>query len=559
MKGIRIKWHAGVLLAIFLQLMLLAGSAQADYGWSWDDTITVTANDGVLLSANLFTPQETYDGETFPAILMPNSWLMEEHEYFAQALTLCKKGYLVLSYSVRGWGTSGGMVNVGGEKDMADIRSMVDWIVANTPVAGVERNDDGDVVSDDGVLLGMCGISLGGGLSVLGAAHDTRIKAVMAMVPWGDLQDALYLGQSPKTVWHKGMLIGGGHLMATMDPELDEVTDMLFNHQHDNLEYILGWALSRSPINYLDAYNDPNRDLAICLSNNLQDELFTPNQIIPFFESITCTKRLDLNLGIHPSAELGGLAGLPNAVWDNVYDWFDTHLKGEETGIMDRKIFSIQDKRTGERYYMDDLASATEEETYYLGYRPWYRLYGKLAASSQETSSTNTIKSGPLSGAMLGIPILSPFLEAHTRIFNVTASMPLINKYRAAIFTTERFTEDRTILGTPTMDLKITPTNDRVQLIGHLYAVNDFGIGTLITHAPLTLLEYDSLMPAAVPGEPVRVSMEFISTAYTVPKGYRVMLVIDTEDMAYAKPSDDSFRITFGYDDETRLNLPFKK
>ncbi len=37
------------------------------------------------------------------------------------------------------------------------------------------------------------------------------------------------------------------------------------------------------------------------------------------------------------------------------------------------------------------------------------------------------------------------------------------------------------------------------------------------------------------------------------------MRLIDTEDRVYAKRFGGDFRITFGYDAETRLHLPFKK
>ena len=583
------RWILALFMALLpLQSAMAMGNAPSEefhlapstYGWTYQETIHITnPADNVTLSANLFVPKEEMQGETFPALIFPNSWLMEEHEYWVQAKKFCEKGYIVLSYSARGWGQSDGTVNVGGPSDMADIAAIIDWVIANQPVKGVVRHEDGTVKDDSQALIGMCGISLGGGLSLMGAATDKRVKAVMAMVPWGDLADALYLNQSTKPVWQKGLLVGMGGLVANLDPYLETITEWLFNHEHaEHYDDIVPWAMARSPINYLPSYNDPQRNLAVCISTNLQDFLFTPNQILRFYYGLNVAhKRIDFNRGIHPSAEFPGLIGLPTVVWNRAYAWFDQHLKGVNTGILGNPPISIDNKSDKtKRHYLDQLyiqdinnkhlagtpygpiGNSITAQRLYPSSRPWYSYKGGLDASVPNSDS-QTIHSGLASGLTLGIPILSSLLEAHTNDLHVKTSLPLASRSKAIVFATDRLSQERTILGTPAMSLNLTPSNERVQLIAHLYSVDKLGIGTLITHAPLTLLESDRLLPSAVPGEAKTYTFNFITTAADIPKGHRLAIGIDTYDPSYGKASDDDFTLTFHYGEKTYIDIPWKE
>ncbi|VVS93224.1 CocE/NonD family hydrolase [Desulfoluna spongiiphila] len=580
-----IRWIAAFLLALApMQAAHAMGTlpsetfnlSPSDYRWTYQETLDITnPEDGVTLSCNLFLPEPKVSGETFPALVMPNSWLMEEHEYWVQAKTFCEKGYIVLSYSARGWGQSEGVVNVGGRKDTSDITALIDWLTANTPVTGVVKAPDGSVTDDSGAKIGMCGISLGGGLSLMGAAFDTRVKAVMAMVPWGDLVDSLYLNQSPKPVWVKAILVGMGDIAANLDPELSIITDQLFNHEHEaHFDTLLPWALDRSPINFLEKYNAEDRDLAVCISTNLQDFLFTPTQMLRFYYGLNvAAKRIDFNRGIHASSEGTGLVGIPNTVWNRSYAWFDEHLKGVDTGIMDNPPISIDNKSSSQRHYLDhlymkDINGAHLEgiqrppmendivpEKRYLTHRPWYSYKGGL--SSHAGDGSDTISSGLISGLTLGIPLLSSLLEAHTQALHITASLPLASRSKAIVFATERVGSTRTMVGTPTLSLTLTPSAERVQLIAHLYTVDALGIGTLISHAPLTLLESDRLMPSAEPGVAKTYEFNFITTAADVPKGHRLAVAIDTFDISYSRPSEEGFDITLHYGEGCFLEIPW--
>ena len=102
-------------------------------------------------------------------------------------------------------------------------------------------------------------------------------------------------------------------------------------------------------------------------------------------------------------------------------------------------------------------------------------------------------------------------------------------------------TQNMLIAGIPTLDLWVEPSNSKMQLIAHLYDVDEGGVGTLITHGPLTLHD-------ATPGQPVKVSIEMVAVAYEVPAGHHIALAIDTYDPQYSPPTLEPYEVDFLYD-----------
>src|SRR3954466_12766949 len=93
---------AAVLMAALVVLIPASPSAAA----STTTPLTffnLPAADGVALKANLITP--TTAGP-HPAIVFISSWALNDAEYLAQATSLAAAGYVVLSYTSRGfWGS----------------------------------------------------------------------------------------------------------------------------------------------------------------------------------------------------------------------------------------------------------------------------------------------------------------------------------------------------------------------------------------------------------------------------------------------------------------------
>lgn len=519
-------WQKGDSLADVTLPASVAADPLAGYDIQWYRHICVAGAGGVGIAGNMFVPLSNDPNQTFPVIIFANSWALDEYEYFFQAREFAQEGFIVYSYSARGWGNSGGLIGVTGSEDMADVSAIIDWILAHAPAHPDQ--------------IGMSGISYGGGMALRAAAHDSRIKTVVAMSSWSDLSQSLFGGDTPRAVWG-GILVATGHLLGNMDPAIEMYFHNLLNYT--NVAETLAWALAHSPISVIDDIQVP-----VYIMQNMGDELFQPTSLLHFYEQLSGPdpyfKKLDINLGIHATAELPGLTGLSSGLWDQAHDWFRYWLQGEDTGIIAQPPVHIRLKNEDSTVALAAWPSpAIASRTWYLN--PKQGFSGSLTDTPQFDSDTDTIHTAGLfvSGATTGIPIITPLLEQHT-FFEIVTWTPLIRRDLATVYESDPLPSDMTIVGIPTVELWVEPDLPQAQLIAHLYDMDGLGFGTLITHGPMTLHE-------ATPGEPVRVTFEMVAVGYQMEAGHRLMLAIDTEDDQYGKPTDEDYDVTFHYDEAT--------
>jgi predicted acyl esterase len=508
--------------ALAATALFCSSEALAYGGTYFDDEVTFSSPDGTEINGNIFIPVTGDPAERFPAVIFVNSWALEEHEYTVQAIELAQEGYVVLSYSARGWGRSEGVVTVAGPEDMQDLSAGVDWLLAHAPV--------------DAANIGISGISYGAGISLLGLAHEPRIKTAVAMSGWGSLARSIYGGESPSLAWGE-ILLGSGYLLGRMSPTIPDLfSDLLSN---SNIPDALAWADERSPLSYVDDINA--RGAPVYISNNLSDELFTSNSSIDMFAQLTGPKRLDLNQGIHASAEAPGLAGLRNYTWDNVHDWLDYWLKGIDTGIMDRPPLTMEVMSTHEHVGYEAWPSAgVATMSLYLGPRA-YRLSGKgtLETVPNTWSYKETILSGVDSGVTTGVPVLSPLLRSHVDI-PVTVWTPGVLRANAIVYETAPLASSLRLRGVPTLDIWVAPSRPQAQLVAYLYDEDATGTARLITYGVKSLHD-------ATPGQEIRVPIEIAATAYDVPAGHRIAIALDTYDPLYAVPTLSLYDVSVRY------------
>ncbi|NED80234.1 alpha/beta fold hydrolase, partial [Streptomyces sp. SID11233] len=158
---------------------------------------------------------------------LPTSWSMPQIEYLAQAQKLAETGYVVVTYNSRGFLQSGGEIEVGGPKDVADASAVIDWALANTPA--------------DAGRIGMAGVSYGAGISLLAAGHDPRIKAVAALSGWGDLIDSIYSGRTQHAM--AGALLGGlGFLTGRPSAEFQQILKDFLGSSLAKEDEMIAWG-----------------------------------------------------------------------------------------------------------------------------------------------------------------------------------------------------------------------------------------------------------------------------------------------------------------------------
>ncbi len=467
--------------------------------------IDVMARDGVVLKGNVFTPDTP---GPHPAIVFITSWALPNIEYLVQAAQFADDGYVVLSYTPRGFYSSGGYIETAGPKDIGDVTDVIDWMLANT--------------SADPARIGAAGISYGSGISLLGTAFDSRIRAAAALSTWTDLRYSL-LANETRHQQAAGLLQLSAYLTGRPSQELEQTLSDYFGNR--NLAGIAAYAQVRSAATYIDRIN-ANRP-AILIANAYGDSLFAPNQLTDFFTRLTGPKRLELRPGDHAIPELTGILGLPNDAWLGVHRWFDQYLRGVNTGIAAEPPVQLQPRgQSGYEGYASWSEVSASTARYYLGEVHWWSGEGELVSASQQGWS-QTISAGSDTPANGGVVMLTNGAEALTGE-PPTAWIPAVSVVNAGLWQSDWLTSARRLRGAAHLRLTVTPgSSGQTTIIAYLYDTDWFGTGRLVTHVAYTLRD-------AVAGQAYTVDTDFPTTVYDVPNGNRLSLVIDTVDPLYA-------------------------
>jgi predicted acyl esterase len=480
--------------------------------------VDIAGDGGTVLKANVVTPAGAGAGRRYPVIVLPTSWAMPQAEYLAQAKKLADAGYVVVSYNSRGFWQSGGHIEVAGPPDVADASKVIDWALAHTP-ADPER-------------VGMAGVSYGAGISLLAAGHDKRIKAVVAMSGWADLIESIYSGRT-QHLQAAALLGGAGRLTGRPSPELQRTLEDFLASDLSKEQEMMAWGAKRSPAAHLDRINA--NGAAVMLGNAWGDTIFPPNQYASFYEKLKGPKRLEFRPGDHATAEATGLLGLPNDTWTNAHRWFDHHLKGADNGIDREQPVQLKSRTTGG----------------YEGYPDWK----SVGAAERRIALPDSRKvyANVDSGANGGIVMLSNTLDQFLKLPPM-ASVPLLPRSFAAVWQSERYASAQHVRGTAKLHTTVTSTKPSGTLVAYLYDVGPLGLGKLVSHAPYTFHD-------KAPGQPFAVDLELFSTAYDVPAGHRLALVVDTVDPLYIEHNPSGARLTFSSpsSDPSYVSVPLRE
>ncbi|GAA2883405.1 alpha/beta fold hydrolase [Pseudonocardia halophobica] len=149
-----------------------------------DQRIDVRGGPGVpgtvSLDTTLYLPETT----PAPAVLVAHGFGGNKRSVDTDARQLADRGYVVLTWSARGFGASGGQIALDSpDHEVADAEQLVDWLGGRPEV---QQDGPGDP------RVGVTGGSYGGALSLLLAGYDRRVDALAPVITWNDLSQALF-------------------------------------------------------------------------------------------------------------------------------------------------------------------------------------------------------------------------------------------------------------------------------------------------------------------------------------------------------------------------------
>lgn len=168
---------------------LTTAPARADAG---DDSGSTPSEAQVPVGPEADGSAVTLDTTTFlpagrgphPAVLLTHGFGGSKDDVVDQARSLTQQGYVVLTYSARGFGASGGLVHVADpDYEIADSSALIDVLA---------ERDDVVMDAEGDPRVGLVGASYGGGISLMTGATDDRVDTVVAAITWNDLADAFF-------------------------------------------------------------------------------------------------------------------------------------------------------------------------------------------------------------------------------------------------------------------------------------------------------------------------------------------------------------------------------
>ncbi|GLU46840.1 ABC transporter ATP-binding protein [Nocardiopsis ansamitocini] len=146
--------------------------------------------DRIELDTSAYLPQQQGDGP-FPAVLLAHGFGGSKADLHGQAGELARAGYLVLTWSARGFGESQGRIGLNDpDREVADVSHLIDWL-AKRPDVSLDAEGDPRV--------GMAGSSYGGAVTLMAAGVDDRIDAIAPQSTYHDLTEAIFPESSVDT------------------------------------------------------------------------------------------------------------------------------------------------------------------------------------------------------------------------------------------------------------------------------------------------------------------------------------------------------------------------
>ncbi len=220
--------------------------------------VSVTSFDGTKLNVYFFPATGLKVGQTAPTVLVGSGWPIFAYpgwlptvgtvgpvgidSFGAQLIgpqNLEDAGYNVITWDNRGFWSSGGQVSLDSpDVEGRDVTAIINWL-ATQPAA--------ELRGPDYPVVGMTGVSYGGGIQLSAAAVDHRIAAIEPNMSWYSLVQSLLPGGVIKTGWGDILCITGELTGARYSAEVSKLCASAQSGVYTPDEVAYGAAASPGP------------------------------------------------------------------------------------------------------------------------------------------------------------------------------------------------------------------------------------------------------------------------------------------------------------------------
>jgi ABC-2 type transport system ATP-binding protein len=506
-----------VLAALAVTIAALASTAPSIHTRAQFVTGTPEAGRPVRLDTTLYLPEKT----PAPAVLLAHGFGSSKTGVSGEARTLARHGYVVLAYTARGFGASGGLIHLDAPRyEVHDASLLVTYLSALPQVSRAGGKPQ----------VAVAGGSYGGALALLLAGTDRRIQAVGADITWNDLAQALFpnAGGDPPGVFKK-LWAADLFQTAARGPGADPAcgrfaADLCAAYQQaaqNGTPSVALQALMRasSPATVLSKITAPT-----LLTQGEQDSLFPLTEADANARGIAShgtPVRVAWRAGGHDGD--GGTSGAVSALTDWLGDVFAGRVHG-------RQPFEIAEQGSA----LSSTSGQTVDRTLHVnGYpgldgAPASRRTVAVAGPPQ----TITAPAGGNPAAITSVPVLGAILDQAAGVPALGALSTLPGQ--VAQFVSARLPGRVLIAGAATVRVTITArTSTDATLFVGLHDVAPDGTDVLPSNlvAPLRLTGLQ-------PGTPRTVTVRLPAVVRDVAAGHRLRLSIATTDLAYQLPAD---------------------
>ncbi len=520
-----IRTAAAVLALVVLSVVIALATRDPDILTEPLTVAVPTAPDDpstLDLDALLYLPADT----PAPAVLMAHGFGSDRTALDGVARRYAAEGYVVLTWSARGFGASEGVITLGDpDREVADVSTLVD-VLAGRPEVLAEGADP---------LVAVVGGSYGGGLALLAAAQEPRLDAVVAAAAWHSLARSLSPNRAGtddpgvlKEQWASilfttatiGSLVGDGDLEGLLDgtTTVDLTDPVQAACGRFDTDVCLAYArtatrgiLSPEDAAVLDASSLAGRldDITAptMLIAGLDDTLFGLDESLTNAEGITAPLALRWVPGDH-----GAAASVDR---DEALDWLDRHLRADSgPAEASPALLEWTDPVAGRPQPADALPGQVAGTTVQTL---------ALATGGRLTDQGGTGVTAVVAHPPGGLPASLSTLPGLGPLGGLLPDVDLPGQ--SVSFTTEALSADLTLLGRPTLTLDVDAPIGTALLYVKLYDVTPGGTTTLLQSA---------VNPVRLGDVPASVTVQLEPVARRLVAGNRLRLTVATTDQAFA-------------------------